>query len=951
MAFQAKLSISGSVVATLFLGTLAFGGEANLLSNGGFEEGLSGWQPDPQHSLVTKAGAARSGQACLTGEVKQPNRALTLRRSVPVKAGNLYRFAIWAKATNRTKLVLWVQKPGQKKRQLVAAWRNVPRKWRRFAAPLNVGKDGNLELQIIAPSSFGAPPGRIWVDDVALYETPMPALTPVSKGVGFNDEPTMARAADGSLYVAWISFRPSLSSGRPERVGGRDGADSLQAARFEPQGTGFKPTGAWQVLGGKATYILGVRAVPAGRSVVILYAAEKERNWDIFAVNCGPDGPGKPVAVTSDAGVDVKPAAAWREGTLWVAWESNRNGSRQIFAAPVRNGNVSKPVPLSNPGASSYGPSVAALQRGEICVAWHGFRRHNYDVFLRRRATDGSWGPETRLTRAPSIDRHAVLAARGDELWLIYENCQTSGYRIGATNRRRLVVAKVTPQGLLAPKDYRGTSPLYGRCEAPAAAFDATGRLWLAFLKPRLPRSGWDAFLTCFAGARWQRPSPVSAQKGMDRRPSLVLDGNRAFVAFQADDIPRSWSELDRTLKAKSDIFLASLELSSTPSAAPAALEPLAEPDEPFEAGKLRVERGEDAPTPTINYKGQPLKLFYGDLHEHTDVSVCNRVGDQSIDESYQHMRDIVSLDFACTTDHGYNINPYLWGYTAKLARANDDPGRFLTFLGEEWTSTFEKHTAKHPYGFYGHRNLIFADRYFPRWWNARNGQTPAQVWEELRKMNANFIHIPHQLADTGNVPTDWDFADEVAQPVAEIFQVRGSYEYKGAPREARRSTPKPGYFLQDAWARGIVIGVIASPDHGGGMGKACVFAPELTREAILDALRARHCFGTTAARIFLGVRVNGRLMGEKVAQPAGKTVEVRIRVRCPGDISRIEVCRNNRFIYTVGGVSLPREKRRQADLTFVDRKPLPGRSYYYVRVIQKDGEIAWSSPVWFAAQ
>jgi len=308
-------------------------------------------------------------------------------------------------------------------------------------------------------------------------------------------------------------------------------------------------------------------------------------------------------------------------------------------------------------------------------------------------------------------------------------------------------------------------------------------------------------------------------------------------------------------------------------------------------------------------------------------------------------MRDIARHDFACATDHGYNLNPYLWGYTAKLARTNDDEDRFLTFLAEEWTSTFEEYSEAHPFGFYGHRNLIFADSYFPRWWNARNRQTPAQVWEDLRKLNANFVNIPHQLADTGNVPTDWNYADETAQPVAEIFQTRGSYEYKGTPREAGRTTPQPGYFLQDAWARGIVIGVIASPDHGGGYGKACVFAPELTREAILDALRARHCYGTTAAKIFLDVRVDGHLMGEKVADPAGKSVEIQIRTRCPADVQRIEVCRNNRFIYTNS------PKGAEAELTFIDREPLAGRSYYYVRVIQKDEEIAWSSPVWFGAK
>ena len=65
---------------------------------------------------------------------------------------------------------------------------------------------------------------------------------------------------------------------------------------------------------------------------------------------------------------------------------------------------------------------------------------------------------------------------------------------------------------------------------------------------------------------------------------------------------------------------------------------------------------------------------------------------------------------------------------TAKLARVNNDAGGFLTFLAEEWTSSFERYDTAHPYGYYGHRNLIFADPYFPRWWNARNGQTSSAL-------------------------------------------------------------------------------------------------------------------------------------------------------------------------------------------------------------------------------
>jgi len=794
-----------------------------------------------------------------------------------------------------------------------------------------VQQSGTLQLQLIAPSSVGAPPGRIWLDDVALYEYPMPELTCVSEGRGFNDWPTMAKAPDGSLYVAWISFR--------------QGHDTIQLARYRLEGSKLQRVGHWQPVGGPDTYILNPRLISTSDSVYLLYAAEVDGNWDIYAIKCSRNGPGPAIRITKDEAVDIKPAATGIGGKLAIAWESNRNGPRQIFLATLQDGQVSEPQLISSADVNSYGPSVAA--RGdELWVAWHSFKNNNYDVWLRRRDAAGKWHEPVRITKAPTIDRHPRLFTNESDLWLIYENARINDYRISTTNFRRLLVAKVSKSGdLLWPRGYSKRSPLYGRCEGGSAAFDHAGRLWLAYLTPRPPRSGWDVRLTCLAGDTWAKPMLLSLKKGMDRPPALAIAGNYVVVAFQSDNLPRTWSEVDKTLSAKSEISLCVVPIEKGPPARSLALEKLVEPAEPAEVNTLRVQRGEDLRGPTIEYAGKKLRLFYGDFHEHTDISVCNRLGDQSVDESYQCLRDIAALDFAAATDHGYNINPYLWHYLGKMARANTDPGRFLAFLGEEWTSSFEEYSKEHPYGFYGHRNLIFADPYFPRWWNSRNRQTPAEVWQDLRKLKANFIHIPHQLADTGNVPTDWNFVDETAQPVAEIFQVRGSYEYYGAPRQAVRSVPEPGYYIQDAWAKGIVIGVIASPDHGGGLGKACVYATDLSRKAILDALRARHSYGTTAAKIILDVRVNGHLMGEKVTGPAQEPVEVLVRVKCPATIERVEVCRNNQFIFT------RKVNDKEASFKFIDTDKPVGSSYYYVRVVQQDGEIAWSSPVWFGAE
>lgn len=907
----------------------------DILTNGGFEDGLAGWLPSPGQVLVSEPKHVRSGSSSLMGEVADKNKALHLRRKISVRAGHLYQIKIWAKATNYTKLVIFAVWPGAQpnQRARIEDFDKLPSKWASYDAVFTPEKGGEMELQIIAPSSFGADgrPGKIWLDDIALYEAVPPAVTTLSSSEAFADEPALAMARDGSLYVAWSQFQK--------------GSDSLHAARCTPSpGGAIERAGDWEVVApGKGVFLLYPFLAAADDGADLLYSAETgEDDWDIFVTRLRPGGPGRPERLTGRGGINIKPAGAWDAGSLHVAWENNEAGRRHIRFATWDGKKTSAEEKVSLEG-SNYAPSIVAVG-GEIVVAWHSFREGNYDIYLRRRAADGAWGNEVRVTRSPGIDRHVRVAAKGRELWLAYETVRmASGYRIGGEAHRRIHIVRVEPDGSLAAPAGIERSPLAGRCEGANLAFDNDGRLWIAHIRPQGRRDGWGGFAMAFCGGEWSPLLRLSTRLGLDRTPGFAVAGGHAFAAHAWTPAMKSFEDEQKAAEGdRGEVDLCAMSTAAVPPASAAKMAPHVESEEAFEPAALRTSYGDaQRPAHSIEYQGRKLHLIYGDLHEHTDVSQCNRLGEQTIDESYQHMRDIASLDFAAATDHGYNITPYLWNYTAKMARVNCDPGRFLTFLGEEWTSTFEEYSEKHPYGFYGHRNLILADAYFPRWWNARNRQNPAEVWADLRKVKANFIHIPHQLADTGNVPTDWNYADEAAQPVAEIFQIRGSYEYDGAPRQAARSVPKPGYFLQDAWARGIVIGVIASPDHGGGLGKACVFTPELNRPAVLDALRRRHCFGTTAARILLDVRVNGRLMGEKIPAPNGP-VDIAVKAICPGQIDRIEICRNNEFIYTRPGAGA-----NEADFTFRDERPLSEKSYYYVRVRQTDEEIAWSSPVW----
>ncbi|MEZ5356309.1 MAG: hypothetical protein R2762_27045 [Bryobacteraceae bacterium] len=68
---------------------------------------------------------------------------------------------------------------------------------------------------------------------------------------------------------------------------------------------------------------------------------------------------------------------------------------------------------------------------------------------------------------------------------------------------------------------------------------------------------------------------------------------------------------------------------------------------------------------------------------------------------------------------------------------------------------------------------------------------------------------------------------------------------------------------------------------------------------------------------------------------------EIEVAVTGTADLARIDVVRDGAFAYTT------EPKARSAKFRFRDTKPVTAESYYYVRVIQTDKNMAWASPIW----
>jgi len=182
---------------------------------------------------------------------------------------------------------------------------------------------------------------------------------------------------------------------------------------------------------------------------------------------------------------------------------------------------------------------------------------------------------------------------------------------------------------------------------------------------------------------------------------------------------------------------------------------------------------------------------------------------------------------------------------------------------------------------------------------------------------------------------------------VLEIYQgARQNYETKNAPRGIRDGEEKKalGGFQEaglvwNAWKKGYRIGVIASSDHySTHISYAMVYTPSSSREAIFNAIRQRHTYGATD-NIVLEFWAGSHFMGDDFTATAPQ----RIRVKAQGTdtIEAIHLIRDAQYIYKWA------PNARNADFQFSDPAAGKGQHWYYVRLEQKNGELAWSSPIW----
>ncbi|MBM3801464.1 MAG: DUF3604 domain-containing protein [Acidimicrobiia bacterium] len=783
-------------------------------------------------------------------------------------------------------------------------------------------------------------------------------MAPASERPGQPDFPAILASKDDALWVAWQEF---------------DGKSDSVCVKQRSS------AGVWKPVSRLAEAVDAFRVAlgeDSSGSLWCIWSAQSAGNWDLYGRHFDGAHWSKLQRLTDAPGPDVyHKIIRDSQGRLWLVWQTVRDGHSQIAAKHYDGKQWSASQQISQGPAAkgnNWWPSVAAGPDRALAVVWDGYAQGNYDVYLRRFG-GGRWGDVQTIAGTARFEAHpsAAIDGRG-RVWVAWDESDAhwgkdTGFLVTRKGTllhesRQVRVVCVDGQQTLATAGDLSQALKPGEFwELPHLQVDRSGNPWLfvrrmLMRQPDTPLEGpidlalWEIYATRYDGHQWTSPMLMPHSMGRnDMMPATAVDAAGNLWASWVTDGRNTRSYLPAQLQ----IQLARLE----PAGAPAELamtsqavertpvEPF-DPEEDEDVRRIRSYR--------LLHQGKSYSIFRGDLHRHTDSSVDGD-NDGSLLDAYRYARDAAALDFVGVSDHtDAVIDTYSWWRSQKVADLFQLPGYFAAFYGYERSVEYPN----------GHRNVFFAQR--------GNEVTPILAAEQagwqgtgvlfayLRR--ANGFSIPHTPGRTSG--TDWRESDPIVETLVELYQgMRDSYEYPGAPRpkklwaspedaskpvprasssEASASFRRQG-FVWSALDKGYKLGFIASSDHvSAHISYACLIARQLALPDLLEAVRNRRAYAATDNMI-LDIRFVGSngeyLMGE--AFVSRTPVTIKAKILGTGKIRQIDVIKNREFVYTI------QPDQAETEFTFTDSKVSSGESYYYVRVIQADGEMAWGSPVW----
>lgn len=633
-----------------------------------------------------------------------------------------------------------------------------------------------------------------------------------------------------------------------------------------------------------------------------------------------------------------------RDGRIWLAWGARSRDSsvlriQRVAGDPAKEQRVvylggDEPRRLRGIGTSN----------GGLTLIWDAYDGRIYGIYVCRITPEDSPSSVERIDPGDGWCLHPAICEAGDgsliAVWIHEHDVQND---LGVIDQWQTLRAAVHrdeqwepcgdgPEGqvaellhsLLAKTAVWG---YLGRRRYPMLIPDEAGNPWLLWERKQT-HDGLTAVVPgvlCgrqYNGHRWSPPVEVASgfrYYVLDETSPLSGKGFWA-VATRPEDLIHI-TQTTHTREPFLLVHFASPSLDHSPSLH-------TEPWTGWRRIELRGERTSERPT--VQVRDRQLTLFWGDPHVHSRLSEDDGQGEY--DEILHYARDKTGLDFVCITDNDCYMKPMAQGEWVSAQAENqrfEIPGQFIPLTGYEWSARVGHNEVEH-------RSVLFhtpEGNPLLRW-----NDMAESVSALLRGLQGHdaLLHAHHAT---------WRLAEDPREANVEVAS--GWKVYFDQPET-----------IHEALRNGRRIGFIGGSDGhrrnpGAGGALTGVWATELTRKALFDALAAHRTIATTGSRIVLQFFVEDHFIGEQAVAAGPPRLHGHV-VSPMSLVGPIQAFRD--------GTPIMEWQTRELAFEFewIDRDVRPGRHFYYLRVGPKEptpalpsnvavafGDKAWSSPIW----
>ena len=293
------------------------------------------------------------------------------------------------------------------------------------------------------------------------------------------------------------------------------------------------------------------------------------------------------------------------------------------------------------------------------------------------------------------------------------------------------------------------------------------------------------------------------------------------------------------------------------------------------------------------------MTLFWGDPHGGQLVMA------DKIPDFFRYARDVSGIAFTGYQPNAHRVTAEDWDIQQRAERAFYEPGHFVPLPGFEWSGEVRMG---------GHHNVYFRRHNQPIRRSCHLANIAHQDDSDTDLPHIVDVHEAYRGTDTVIIPhvgggrADLTYHDPTLEPAIEVTSNHGTFEW----------------FLKDALKRGYQVGFIGGSDGYTGRpggeypghlerrfakgGLTGLYAEELTIESVLEALKARHAYGTTGARILVRLNCDGYMMGDTYSTRNHPTLKAFVAGTAPLEL--VELHRGLEKVY-VHSLQMKRSARR----------------------------------------